>query len=181
MNSPLYEVQRFLQENRILISFTGKLTQGLIEEYGAAVRKYLENAERPTNEVRSIFSIFIEQTQNINNYCSGREHSPWAEQLARSSIVTIGEDSLGHYIYSGNLMETADVEPLKHTLDELLKLDKDGLKQLYKARLREAVEPGSLGAGIGLIDMARKAKQPLEYSFTPIEGGLTFFTLKAVV
>ncbi len=39
MNNQLYEVQRFLQSNRILISFSGKLTQGLIEEYGAAVKK----------------------------------------------------------------------------------------------------------------------------------------------
>lgn len=181
MNIQLCEVQHFLQSNGILISFSGKLTQGLIEEYGAAVKKYLEQAERPTSEIHNVFSIFIEQTQNIKNYCSSKDNSPHGEQIASSSVVTIGKEELQHVIRSGNLVENADVVLLREALDQIVALDRTELKQLYKAKLREAVDQDALGAGIGLVEMARKAKRPLEYSITPIDEHLSFFTLKAVI
>jgi hypothetical protein len=181
MINPLFEVQRFLQANRILISFSGKLTQGLIEEYGDAVKKYLEQAERPSSEVRDVFSIFIEQTQNIKNYCSSKEHSPLAERISTSSIVTIGHSEEGHFIHCGNLLANGDVAYLSEALNRLIGLDKAELKRVYKEKLREIPDPDAPGAGIGLIEMARKASRPLDYVITPIDHELSFFTLKAVI
>jgi regulator of sigma D len=68
MNSTLLDVQNKLRQSGILICFSGRLSQGLIEEYGEAVKKYLETEDRPMNEIFNVFSIFIEQTQNIKNY-----------------------------------------------------------------------------------------------------------------
>ncbi|SDD18634.1 hypothetical protein SAMN02799630_02355 [Paenibacillus sp. UNCCL117] len=181
MINSLFEVQRCLQANRILISFSGKLTQGLIEEYGDAVKKYLEQAERPSSEVRDVFSIFIEQTQNIKNYCSSKEHSPFAERLASSSIVTIGHSQEGHFIHCGNLIENGDAASLSAALDKLIGLDKTELRKLYKEKLREAQHPDASGAGIGLIEMSRKVSSPLSYAITPIDREMSFFTLKAVI
>ncbi|MDF2816038.1 MAG: hypothetical protein K0Q81_2238, partial [Paenibacillus sp.] len=41
--------------------------------------------------------------------------------------------------------------------------------------------PDHVGAGLGLIDMARKATVPLEYSIIAQDDSLSFFTLKAIV
>lgn len=181
MITPLYEVHDLLQRNRILISFSGKLTQSLIEAYGDAVKGYLEQAERPSGEIRDIFSIFIEQTQNIKNYCVRRADDPWADAITSSCIVTIGQTEDGSCISSGNLLHNGDVAALTERLAALAQLDKAQLKQLYKAKLREAAPSESDGAGIGLIEMSRKARLPLEYSIKPINDHLSFFTLKAVI
>jgi hypothetical protein len=168
-----------LRDKGILISFAGRLSQSLIEEYGAAVKSYLENEERPQNEVYHIFSIFIEQTQNIKNYCSLKQESPFGETIAQSCIVTIGKSDNGHFICSGNMVANADLAKLTARIDPLVSLDKAGLKQLYKEKLREASGPES--AGLGLIDIARKARGPLIYSITELDANLSFFTLKAIV
>jgi len=177
----LLEVQSILRNNGILISFSGRLSQQLIEEYGDAVKTYLESESRPKNEIFHIFSIFIEMTQNIKNYCTSKTDSVSCDQIAQSSIVTIGKDDQGTYICAGNLIEHTDARPLGERIDALVHLDKDGLKTLYKERLKSSEPKDGFGAGIGLIDMARKATSPIQYSVTEYADNLSFFTIKAVV
>jgi hypothetical protein len=61
-------------------------------------------------------------------------------------------------------------------------MDKTALKLLYKQQLRvpRDVEVAS-GAGLGLIDVARKSSAPLECSLDLLEAGKAFFTLRATI
>lgn len=177
----LGELQQLLQREGILISFSGKLSQGLIEEYGQAVKTYMEIEERPHDEVYNVFSIFIEQTQNIKNYCTRKRDSERYEQISQSCIVTIGRNEEGYYIWAGNVVEREDLAPIVSRLNEMSGLDKAGLKKLYKESLRRELPEGAGSAGLGLIDMARKANRPLEFSIDELDDGLSFITLKAVV
>jgi hypothetical protein len=182
MNPKLLELQTLLSENSLLITFSGKFTQSIIEELGEAVKKYLETEERPQNAVFNLFSIFIEQTQNIKNYCSSKESTDCGDRISDSCIVTIGKTEAGHYVCSGNQVEKNDVQRLIKVLDEINQLDKDELKKMYKNKLKQEVASmEGPGAGLGLIDIARKVKQPLEYSITEIDADFFFFTLKATV
>jgi hypothetical protein len=181
MNSNLLELQHTLRNYGLLISFSGKFSQEIIEELGEAVKKYLETEDRPKNDIYNVFSIFIEQTQNIKNYCKSKEGSEAYAQISSSCIVTIGRTDCGNYVSSGNLIENENVGRLTGILDELNGLEKTELKKLYKEKLRQDLTPDSLGAGIGLLDIARKAAQPLEYTITPVDKQFSFFTLRAVV
>jgi hypothetical protein len=78
-------------------------------------------------------------------------------------------------------VEKSDVDKLREKVQPLIAMDKDGLRQHYKTVLRREVPPGAEGAGLGLIDIARKASRPLEYSITDINARVSFFTLRAVV
>jgi hypothetical protein len=181
MNKQLLQVQNVLGQGGILICFCGRLSQGLIEEYGQAVKAYLETEDRPTNQIFNVFSIFIEQTQNIKNYSAVKEGSDQYERIVQSAIVTIGKNEAGYFISCGNLVASGDIPQLAEALDKLIGLDKEGLKRLYKDKLRQELPPGAASAGLGLVDIARKASLPLEYSVTAVDEALTFFTLKAIV
>ena len=47
--------------------------------------------------------------------------------------------------------------------------------------MRKPKSESATGAGLGLIDMARKATAPLEYSLHAIDDGLSFFSLRVAV
>ncbi|MHA6480797.1 SiaB family protein kinase [Paenibacillus sp. strain BS8-2] len=176
------EVQQALRSRGILICFSGKLTQALIVEYGEAVKSYLETEDRPQNEVYNIFALFIEQTQNINNYIAIKTNSPHYETLLHSSIVTIGKtEDDGYLVCSGNLIENEDVAALESYIDPLMTMDKTELKALYRTKMKADLAPGAASAGLGLIDMARKSSTPLQYSIVERNNGLSFFTLNATV
>lgn len=181
MELNLLDLHRVLQKYGVLINFSGRFTQEIIEELGDAVKKYLETETTSQNDTYNVFSVFIEQTQNIKNYGAQRIQSPMGERIANSGIVAIGKSETGYFVSSGNFIENQDISPLTSRLDEIVRLDKAGLKKFYKEQMKKATAPGSTGAGLGLIDMARRASQPLNYSVVSIDEYLSFFTLKVYV
>jgi len=182
VGNDLLDIQRTLRHHGLLISFSGRFTQAIIEELGDAVKRYLEMEESPKSDIFNIFSIFIEQTQNVKNYCGSKEATEVYDTISNSCIVTIGKtEGGGNYICSGNLVEEKDVYDLITKIESIIPLDKMELKKLYKETLKREIAEQVNGAGLGLIDMARKAKEPLEYSVSKVNEHYSFFTLKTIV
>lgn len=181
LNANLHQLINDLSSQGIIVSFNGSFTQGIIEEIGTAITSYLQ-AEKHTDETdnHNVFSVYIEQAQNIKTYFLKEvAHQDVLEIRRRSfeSIIVIGLHNDRFFVCSGNLICNDDVKKLKERLDYVNSQTKDQLKQFYKATLRKADSPcGS--AGLGIIDMARKATLPLEYVFMPRNEKYSFFTLK---
>ncbi|MCX7781774.1 MAG: SiaB family protein kinase [Negativicutes bacterium] len=177
MAANLLDLQRTLRRQGILISFSGRFSQEIIEELGEAVKKYLETEATSQNQTYNVFSVFIEQTQNIKNYGVSCEGYPDADEIAGSGIVTIGKTNSGYFVCSGNLIANSDVNGLQAHLELLAAQDKSALKKMYKEQLKRELSLGRRGAGLGLIDMAKRATQPLEFSFIKQNDRVSFFTL----
>ncbi|MCE5286786.1 MAG: SiaB family protein kinase [Pelosinus sp.] len=180
-NLDLIELQKTLRDSGVLITFSGRFTQEIIEELGEAVKKYLETDATSLNDTYNVFSVFIEQTQNIRNYTVKQAGSPLAEQIANSGVLVIGKLNTGYFVSSGNLVAAPDVEPLVSQLEEIKLQDKAGLRKMYKEKLRKKLPEGSSSAGLGLIDMARKACQELNYSIVKVDEEVCFFSLQVRV
>lgn len=181
MENKLIDLQRTLKKEGILISFSGRFSQGIIEELGEAIKKHMEAEDYPRNDIYNVFAIFVEQTQNIKNYSTSKEGNEFYEAIAASGIVTIGKTEQNYFISSGNLVEKKDAELLAEKIDSIKNLGKQELKQLYKEQMKKEIDPGSAGAGVGLVDIARKAALPIHYSFEKMDHDLLFFTLTVVV
>lgn len=175
------ELQSILRDSSILISFSGWFSQGIIEELGEAIKKHMEAEKTTKSNIGKVFAIFIEQSQNIRNYTITKEQSCDYNRIANSGIVTIGKVNTEYFICSGNLIEIKDTVRLKEKLELLKNLNNDELKKLYKNEIRKEYQEGSLGAGIGLIDIARKSSKAIEYSLKPIDDKFCFFQLSVVV
>jgi len=177
----LLELQSLMHGEGILINFSGRFSQGIIEELGEAVKNHMQADNRPKNDIYNVFAIFIEQTQNIKNYCASKESCSCYGKILNSGIVSIGKNEQGYFICSGNLVDNNDILALTQQLDKVKSLDKDGLKKLYKEQMKKGISIDDRGAGLGLIDMARKASTPPQYSVTPLDVQFSFFTLKVMV
>jgi hypothetical protein len=181
MEMNLLDLQKFLGKYGALICFSGRFSQEIIEELGDAVKKYLETEAMSQNDTYNVFSVFIEQTQNIKNYSAQKNGSSLGDRIANSGIVAIGKSGDGYFVSSGNLVESSDVHELAAQLENIIKQDKVGLKKIYKEQMKKKIAMDSLGAGLGLIDMARKASQPLKYSTVKMDEEVFFFTLRVQV
>lgn len=181
MGNKLIELQKTLKEKGILISFSGRFSQGIIEELGDAIKKHMETEELPRNDIYNVFAIFVEQTHNIKNYTALKQNTAYYDSIVNSGIVTIGKKDEGYFISSGNLIENEDVKALAERINNISSLDKLELKSLYKKQIKKESEPGSMGAGVGLIDIARKASRPISYSINNVDDVLSFFTITVIV
>ena len=177
LNEYLYQLSRDLESNNILLSFTGTFNQGIIEELGTAIRGYVTAPSNDKSLFTKVFVVFIEMTQNIKNYMKTVQDT----RIENSGIVVIGKINDRFFIRSGNLLRTKDINQLETKLQSVIGLDKETLKLKYKEKIREEISPGSLGAGLGLIEMARKASLPVEYGFHTVDDNYSFYTLNVIL
>lgn len=183
MNLSLYDLYTELEAKKILFCYSGPITQTNIEGIGATLRKNLEVEDAGNTTILSVFSIFVEHVQNILSYSAeklgkGEED----ENELRVGIVVIGHESGGdYYVYCGNKIYTQDIPKLKSNIENVRNLRKDELKALYRERRKMGIQPDSKGAGLGLIEMARRSSEPLSYSFEQIDDEFSFFSIKVIV
>jgi len=178
----LYSFYKEIQSDKILFCYSGPISHSTIEGIGHTLRLDLELGEVDFSTSQSVFSTFIEQMQNILNYSADiiTKDSEIEKEL-RSGVLVIGHENDGFFVYCGNKMLNKDVGKLQAKIDSLTGLDKDQLKALYKEKRKQSPDEGSKGAGLGLIEMARKSGKPLEYVFTAIDGDFTFFSIRVVI
>jgi hypothetical protein len=186
----LWDLRQKLDEANILICFNGPLSQSIIEQLGVAVKRYLEAETHNAGRLYDVFAVYIEQSQNIQNYTASKAVAQAASQTVSlaelqrydSATIAIGRLDDDHYLVtSGNPVAKSDLPPLTALLDALAKLDAEGLKACYREQRRRPREDGSPSAGLGLIDMARKSSRPLEYRVRDIDADTAYFHLTAVI
>ena len=74
------------------------------------------------------------------------------------------------HIFSRNLVNIQDKLFLEKKLNELNNLDKDQLKAYYTQVLGEGILSKKGGAGLGLIEMAKKSQKPIQKNFKKCAG-----------
>jgi len=179
-HADLYRLRETYNAKRILLSFNGPFSQGLIVEIGNALKTYLESETASRTAAFDVFAVYVEIAQNIRRYAALRGYG----EADAASTVVVSRDAEGRYVIAaGNVVEKEDGRQLMQRIEALAGIDKAGLKTLYKEQLRrprEAVGDDN-AAGLGLIDMARKASAPLSGSLHPMEDDRQFFSLRVVI
>jgi len=185
MNSlDLWELRQQLDAAKILICFNGPLSQSIIEQLGLAVKRYLEAETLDEGRLYDVFAVYIEQSQNIQNYNARKaaEGVPGVVWRYDAATIAIGRADAEHYLVtSGNPVARADLPALTGMLDALAGLDAEGLKTRFREQRRKPRSEGMVNAGLGLIDMARKSSRPLEYQVRDMDEHTAYFHLIAVI
>ena len=179
ITNSLSSLREFFSGQRILICFNGPISRTLIGEIGIALKDHIESTQPHESAAMDVFSVYIEMSQNIRHYAARMNYT----DIEAAATVVIAETDYGHYsVAAGNLVEREDGERLLKKIEELAALDKADLKALYKKQLRLPREEGQVtGAGLGLIEMARKASEPLQATLDQSSEGKVFFSLRAVI
>lgn len=180
--SDYLEFHQDLTNKGIIFSFTGYVSEGILTALGEALRQKMAMDEEDHNVTRKVFSVFVEQVQNIIRYSADRLEGDVGKRVELSSgVITVGRQDERFFVVCGNTIRQDDAERLRNRLENLAGMDREALKSFYKEKLREPPEQDSKGATIGLIEIARRASEPIQFDFKAIDGQRAFFCLKAYI
>jgi len=176
------EFKRQLDEKGIVFSFSGYMSEGILYSLGEALRQKMTLEETNVTTIKKVFSVFVEQAQNIIRYSAEKVEGSVDRGIELSSgIVTIGTENERFFIVCANLVLNEDVAKLRGRLEQLRSMGADELKAYYKEQLREAPDDDSRGATIGLIEIARRASAPIDFDFEAIDADSSFFCLRVLI
>jgi uncharacterized protein DUF6272 len=180
----LAQINQDFDRRGIFLNLAGPLSQNLMVEMGSLMKTKMKLEGSDSATIRKVFSVLVELNQNIIHYSSEKtsemSESPIDNQDG-CGIISIGRENNHYFLLSGNLINNERVTQLNQRLGLIVKMDKEELKKEYHLQRKIGPEETSKGAGLGLIDIARKASQPLGYRFDKIDEVHSFFSLKIMV
>lgn len=175
----IYDLHKTMLNQNLILVYEGEFTQEITKSVLAMAERNMDSFGEEAAVKRKVFNIMVECLQNVSKHAFSYETDTYGKN---SAIFMIGKHQDEYVITSGNAILNEEVEGLFSKLENINKLDKEGLKELYKSIIKR---PGGLtekgGAGLGLIDMARKSGNKLGFSFEPINEKITFFSLSTKV
>jgi len=140
------------------------------------VKKLLYAEELSMNVTTSICSVFIELINNVRMHSAQRKRSD-----APLGLLLVGKDDNCIYLQSMNIVTDDKVADIDTKLNRMNSHIKKELRMYYKHRRRfENPNQDSDGAGLGLIEIAKRAKTAVNYEFRASTEGFSLFTMLVV-
>jgi hypothetical protein len=155
--------------------FSDDITTRILELY----ESYIESqGENPKIKKRFVF-LFVEIFQNIIRH--GSQSMDDNFNTLNHGFFMVSNNPGKYYFVSGNSIENKNVGILKNHLELINKMDKDELDAFHLKIINEDRLSEKGGAGLGLINMARKSGQKLLYKFEKSENDLSIFYNQVVL
>jgi hypothetical protein len=179
----MYDFRGQLSQKGIIFCYCGYMTEEVLSGIGSALKTKLELDREERARARSLFAVFVEQVQNVVRYSAEREaggDAVSAKEL-RYGVLVVGKSDGKYFVACSNLIAREDVGRLDASLQAIQRMNPDELKTLYKETLRGETPAHSKGAGVGFIDIARRAMHGFEFDFAKISDQHSYFCLKAYV
>jgi len=170
--SKIFSFHRMMDEKEIMLVYCGEFSQELNKTLLSFTERKFKAENVEDNTRRKIFNVMVEVLQNIS-----KNKVESTEDLSEvDSVFMIGINNNDYILISSNMIRNDKIPPLKSRIDQVNSLDKEGLKLLYKEVRLNASFSDVAGAGIGIIDIARKSENKLVYNFEALNNQFSLFS-----
>ncbi|MBC7552783.1 MAG: hypothetical protein H7257_02260 [Taibaiella sp.] len=180
----LYHTYLQMEKEDIILSFKGDITKDLLSSVYQIIEARMEVEHEDHKRKKKFYHVLVECLQNMYHHMESlQEHKGnLSPEQAGSAIFMIGKGAAGSYlIITGNFILTENADALRNKIDVINGMNAVELKSYYLEKLGSAELSDKGGAGLGIIDIARKSGNKIEYDFQNLLDNFSFFTLTATI
>ena len=156
---------------KLLLTYLGEMKPDTITNLSEKAESKLFEIRAAKKNIRNIFNILIEGLQNIKNH---GEFSPKNNQISFFHMYDIEDSFICNF---SNLIDNKYIEKISKNINHLNTLEKPALKALYLETLTNGQISKKGGAGLGIITMAMKSKNKIDYKTFSIDDNLSVLSL----
>jgi hypothetical protein len=173
------ELHNKMVTNSITLTFKGAVTFELIDSIVMIVSQRLDKIENDLNTRKKVYGTTIECLQNLCHHIDVVEPKSPIEGYDTSTAIFMIDTSVdGYQIATGNYILNQKVNHLKSFLEELINVPKEDLKQVYNRILKNKTYTEKGGGGLGLVDIAKRSSQKMEFKFEKVDENFSFFSFQ---
>lgn len=175
----VYEFYKSMKAHEITLVYEGEITHQITKAFTSLTESNMAKDDEPGTVQRKVFHVMVECLQNISKHADDFTSSDFLFSGRGIFLVSKGENE--YSVTTGNAVDNDRIEELTKMLENINRMDKEELKDLYKKQMKEGRLSDKGGAGLGFIDIKRKTGRDLEYHFLPISDDTSFFLLTSTI
>lgn len=182
MSFDINEYYSKLNGGDVLLAYKGSVTSDLISNVLEVVEAKLDDLNEASKVRKKVYNVLVESLQNLYHHIDDLSEEIQDKFDPKFGVLVVSRVEENIYkITTGNFINSSKIKFLKDKLDKINSLSKDELKDMYKFILNHQKLSAKGGGGLGLVDIARKTGNKLDYSFENYNNEFYFFNLDILV
>ena len=182
MSFDINEYYEQLNEGEVILSYKGSITSDLISNVLEVVEEKLDDLSESSKIKKKVYNVLVEGLQNLYHHVDDLPDEVRGEIEPKFGILVVTRIEASMYkITTGNFVTSGKIKFLKDKIDKINSLSKDELKDMYKFILNHQKLSAKGGGGLGLVDIARKTGNKLDYNFASLTSEYYFFNLDVTI
>lgn len=165
----------------VLLAFKGSITSDFINQTLEEVENRLLDSKQVVKIRKKVYNVLVESLQNLYHHVDDLPDDIKNIVEPKFGVVVIVIDDVGFKINTGNFISSNKIKYLKDKIDKINSLSKDELKDMYKFILNHQKLSAKGGGGLGLVDIARKTNNKINYNFYPVSDDYFFFNFEIYI
>ena len=174
-----FELKKDIQKDNFEYTYRGQFSHNIITKILSLSEASLEKAEDAKKIRKRIYFVMMECLQNITKHQD--EIDTGDSDVDSNGIFILQKTPDSYLITTGNLIEYANISPLKAKLEKINHLDANELRDYYSDIITHGEISDKGGAGLGLVSMARKSGKKLLFDFKQINDDFAYFYLRTEI
>jgi hypothetical protein len=179
-----FNVENYLTEQTngdVILYYKGNIDSDVINHVLDTVEDKMVQAEVQSRLRKKVYNVLVESLQNLFHHVD-KVPNDFEDQLSeRFALLMVKKVNQGYKIITGNFVSKANIKKLEERIQKINESSHEEIKELYKFILNHQKISQKGGGGLGLVDIARKTGNRLDYSFRKYDNSHSFFYLDILV
>lgn len=164
-----------------ILYYKGNIDSDLINKVLDTVEEKLISSNEHPRLRKRVYNVLVESLQNLYHH-AGSVPAGFEDQTSEKfGIVSINKLEDGYRIVTGNFVRKEEAEELEKKIFRINNSSHEEITELYKFILNHQRISVKGGGGLGLVDIAKKTGNKLEYTFADYDEHASFFYLNILV
>ncbi len=170
-----------VSNNEPILYYKGNIDSDLINKVLDTVEAKLVTIKENPKIRKKIYNVLIESLQNLYHHVEKVPVDFEDQSSEKFGILSVSKINEGYKIITGNFIRSADVNDLEEKIKRINRSSHEEITELYKFILNHQRISSKGGGGLGLVDIARKTGNKLDYIFKEYDEKNSFFYLNILV
>ena len=179
-----FDVETYLKgnpESNVILYYKGNVDSDLINYVLDTVEEKLAEMNEQPRLRKKVYNVLVESLQNLYHHVDKVPEDFEDQNSEKFGILLIEKSVSGFKIVTGNFVQTDNAEELKEKIMKINRSTRKEIKELYKFILNNQRLSAKGGGGLGLVDIARKTGNKLDYTLRRYNDLYYFFYLDILI
>jgi hypothetical protein len=179
-----FDVESYFSEKPdgdIILFYKGNVDSDVINQILDTVEDKMMTMNEHSRLRKKVYNVLVESLQNLYHHVDKVPGDFEDQDAEKYGIVAVRKVDDGYKIITGNFVHSDNVEKLEEKIRRINRSSHEEIKELYKFILNHQRISAKGGGGLGLVDIARKTGNKLDYTFKEYDPFCSFFYLDILV
>ena len=165
-----------LQSDNLAFMYSGVVSDSITHKIIELTQSNIDSAGNFVRLKNKISFLMAECYQNVARH--SKFSVDFVDPLDLKGAFYVRSFTNTFHIGSVNAIKTENIDSIREKLNQVNSLSPEDLRSLQKQVLRKGKLSDRGGAGLGIIEMARRTGEEILYEFIPLPNGLSLFFIQ---